>query len=80
MSESKTRDHIQIKIMMPNLIQEHPASSKAPIQDMKDIDVLCTLKIYIESQIWNIGQWPYPNQDQDAKPQSATFSVLQSPK
>ena len=25
-------------------------------------------------------QWPYPNQDPDAKPKSGTYSVLQSPK
>ena len=34
--------------------------------------------------IWDHGcikdQQPYPNQDQDAKPQSGTSSVLQSPK
>ena len=30
---SKTTDHIQIKIKMPNSSQEPPASSKAPNQD-----------------------------------------------
>merc|ERR1712081_41766 len=80
----KTSDHIQIKTKMPNPIQEPPASSKAPNQDLKDMDVLCTLKIKIKSQ--NLDhqyikdQGPYPNQDQDAKPQSGTSSVLQSPK
>ena len=46
----KTSGHIQIKIKMPNPSQEPPASSKAPNQDLKDIDVLCTTKIKIESQ------------------------------
>ena len=46
----KTSDHIKIKIKMPNPSQEPPASSKAPNEDFKDMDVLCTLKIKIESQ------------------------------
>ena len=45
---SKTSDHIQIKIKMPNPGQELPASFKAPSQDLKDMDVLCTYKIKIE--------------------------------
>ena len=48
MGLSKTSDHIQINIKMPNPSQEPPASSKAPNGDLKDIDVLCTLKIKIE--------------------------------
>ena len=58
--------------------------SKAPNQDLKDMDDLCILKNKIESQnldhrcIKDHG--PYPNQDQDAKPQSGTSSILQSPK
>ena len=47
---SKTGDHIQIKIKMPNPSQEPPASSKAPNEDLKDMDILCTFKIKIESQ------------------------------
>ena len=35
---------------MPNPSQELPASSKAPNEDLKDMDVLCTFKIKIESQ------------------------------
>ena len=49
MGVSKTSDHIQIKIKMPNPSQEPPASSKAPNDDLKDMDVLCTFKIKIES-------------------------------
>ena len=84
MGASKTSDHIQIKIKMPNSSQEPPASSKAPNKDFKDMDVLCTFKIKIESQNSDHGyikdQWPYPYQYQDAKPQSGTSSVLQNPK
>merc|ERR1712081_165470 len=80
----KTSDHIQINIRMPNPSQEPPASSKAPNEDLKDMDLLCTFKIKIESQNLAYGctkyQRPYPNQYQDAKPQSGTSSVLQSPK
>ena len=50
MGVPKTSDHIQINIRMPNPSQEPPASSKAPDQDLKDMDVLCTFKIKIESQ------------------------------
>ena len=68
---------------MPNPSHDPPGSSKAPNQDLKDMDVLCTFKIKIESQNSEYGctedQWPYPNQYQDAKPQSGTSSVLQAP-
>ena len=57
---------------------------KAPNQDVKDMDVLCTFIIKIESQKFEYrctkDQWQYPNEYQDAKPQSGTSSVLQSPK
>ena len=62
--------------------QGPPASSK-PHEDLKDMDVLGTFKIMLESQNSDHGciqdQGPYPNQDQDAKPQSGTSSILQSP-
>ena len=84
MGVSETSDHILIKNKIPDSSQEPPASSKAPNEDLKDMDVLCTFKIKIECQNLDHGcvrdQWPYPNQDQDAKPQSGTSSVLQSPK
>ena len=48
------------------------------------MDVLCTFKIKIESQNLDHGctnnQWPYPNQDPDAKPWSGISSIFQSPK
>ena len=79
----KTSDPIQINTKMPNPSQEPPASSKAPNQDLKDMDVLCTFKIKIESQNsahWcTKDQWPYPNQDQDAKLQWGTSGILKSP-
>ena len=69
---------------MPNPSQQPPGSSKAPNEDLKDMDFLCTFKIKVESQNSDHGyikdQWPYPNQYLDAKPQSGTSSVLQSPK
>ena len=84
MGVSKTSDHIQIKIKMPNPSQEPPASSEAPNEDLKDIDVLCTFKITIVSQ--NLDhryikdQWPYQNQDENAKLKSGTYYILRSPK
>ena len=62
---SKTSVHVQIKIKMPNPSQEPPATSKAPNEDLKDMDVLCTFKIKIESQNLDHGfikdELPYPN-------------------
>ena len=84
MGISKTSDHNQIKKKIPNPNQETPASSKAPNKDLKDMDVLCTFKIKIESQNLDHGfikdQLPHPIQDKDAKPQSGTSSFLQTPK
>ena len=83
-SVSKTSDHIQIKIKMPNPSQEPPESSKAQSQDLKEINVLCTLKIKINSHhsghLYIKERQPYLNQDHHAKPQSGTSRVLQSPK
>ena len=42
-------------IQMPNHSQEPPASSKAPDQDLKDMDVLRTFKVKIESKILIMG-------------------------
>ena len=84
MGVSKTIDNNQIKIKMQNPRQEPPVSFKAPNEDLKDMDVLCTFKIKIERQNLEQGcikdQWSYPNQDQDAKPQAGISSILQSPK
>ena len=81
MGVPKTSAHIQIKVRMQNPSQEPPASSKAPNQDLKDMDDLCTFKIKIGS--WNLEYecikdwWPCLNQDQDAKPQSGTSNIIQ---
>ena len=59
-------------IKMPNPSQEPPVSFKAPNETLKDMYVLHNFNIKIESQNLNHGyikdQWPYSNQDQDAKP------------
>ena len=47
----KTSDNIQIENKMQNSSQEPPASSKAPNQDLKDMDVLCTFKMKIKTEI-----------------------------
>ena len=84
MDLSKTSDHIQIKIKMPSTSQEPPASSIAPNKDFKDMDSLCTFRIKIGSQNLEYectkDQRPYQNQYNDAKPQSGTSSLLNSPK
>ena len=84
MGVSKTSNNIQIKIMMPKPSPEPPASLTTQNEDLKDMDVLCTFKIKIQSQNLECGcindQWQYSNQDQDAKPQSGTSSILESPK
>ena len=51
---SKISDHIQINIKMPKPSQEPPASSKAQNEDCKDIDVICTFKIKIESKFGSL--------------------------
>ena len=84
MGIQKTIDYIQIKSKMQNPNQEPPMSSKALNKDLKDMDVLWTFKIEIQSQNLDHGcikdQWLYPNHEQDAKPKSGTSSILQSPK
>ena len=55
MGVQKTSDHIQIKVMMLNSSQEPPSSSKAQYQDLKNVDVLWTFKIKIESRILDAG-------------------------
>ena len=50
MDISKTIDHIKIMIKMPNLSQEPPASFTTLNRDLRDMDVLCLLKLKIDSQ------------------------------
>ena len=55
MGISKTSNYI-LKIKMPNPSQEPPASSTAPKEDLKDMDVLCIFKMKIEQKF---GPWIY---------------------
>ena len=55
MGVQNTSDQIKINIKMSSPSQEPPMSSKALNQDLKGIDVLCTLKINIGSKLWNMG-------------------------
>ena len=67
MDVPKNSGHIQIKIKMTNPSQEPPVFSKVSYQDFKDIDVLYTFKIKIESQILEHecikDRRPYPDHD-----------------
>ena len=49
MGVSKTDDHIQIMIKMPKPNHEHPTPFKAPGRDLKEMIIICTFKIKIES-------------------------------
>ena len=71
MDVSNTSEHIQIEIKMPNPIQEPPPSSKAPNEDLKDMDVLCTFKINVDNQNSEHG-WLYANQVKESQTLSAT--------
>ena len=55
MAVSKTSGHIQIKINILTPSQKPPAPNKAPNQDLKDMDDLCTFKIKEESK--NLDYW-----------------------
>ena len=48
-SPSEHEDSLKINIKMPNPSQEPPASFKAPNEDLKDMDFLCTFKIKVKS-------------------------------
>ena len=56
MGVSKTNGRIKIMINKSNSSQKPPASSKAPNEDLKYMDVLSNIKIKIESQ--NLDQRP----------------------
>ena len=83
MGVSETSDHIVINIKMPNPSQEPPVSSKTPNHDLQDMSVLYTFKIKLESQNFEHrcikDQLPYPNQNQDDKPESGTSRTPQKP-
>ena len=85
-------DHWYIKCQWPYRHKDQDARPqsgtsrilKALNKDLKDMDDLCTFKIKIESQKSEYGctkdHLSYPNQDEDARPQSGTSRVLHSPK
>ena len=53
--ELKISDHISINTKMPNPNQEYQASSNAQNQALKNMDVLCTFKVKIDSRNWDHG-------------------------
>ena len=55
MGVSKTSNPIKTNIKKLNPSKEPAASSKAPNEDLKDMNVLCTSKIKIESQNLDYG-------------------------
>ena len=55
MGVSKTNDHIQIKIKMPNPSQEPPASSKAPNEELKEWIFFAPSKSRQRAKIWIKG-------------------------
>ena len=79
-NQHREPNHIQIKIKIPNRSQEPPV----PNLGLKDMNVLGTFKVKIESQNMECGciniQLPYANKYQDSRPKSGTSSCLKSPK
>jgi len=68
---------------MQNPNQELPVSSKAPNQDLKDMDVLCTFKIKIVSpnleHVCTKDQQFYTDQEKDVKPHPGTYVFSKAP-
>ena len=57
--------------------QEPPASSKAPNENIIDMEVISTFQINLEWDKRSIkSQGLYSSHDQDAKPKSESFSLL----
>ena len=69
---------------MPNPRQVPPVSSKAPNEDSKDMDVLFTFKINIESknldQKYIKYQWSYPNKMKMPNPSQEPPASSKAPK
>ena len=61
MGVPKTSDPISIKIKMPNPSQDPPAFSRAPNQDIKDMDVLGAFKIKVEGKNLEHGSTKDPD-------------------
>ena len=68
---------------MQNPSQEPPASSKTQNQDLKDMGILCTFKIKIDSQ--NLehrcfkDQLSFPNKDQNQNPSQEPLASSKAP-
>ena len=73
---------MEIKIKRPNSSQEPQAPTKAPNQDLKDMDILCNFKIKIKSHNMDVTKTSdhIQIQDQDVNSQLETYSILKSPK
>ena len=84
MDISKTSDLIKIKIKIPNPSQEPPASSKAPNDDLNEMNDLCTIKIKINMPNTNLKLglkghgWSLHLQNEDREPQFGSW-VYQRP-
>ena len=80
MGVSKTRDHIQIKITIPNPYNVF----QCPKVGLNGLE--CSLHLQYQDREPKSDHgcikdhWPYPNDNKDAKPQSGPSSILQSPK
>ena len=73
-------DHIRIKIKIPNPSQESPVSSQPKIRTERTWMFSASSKSrYIQNSVHGCTkvQWPYKIQDQGAKPESGTSSILQ---
>ena len=56
MGVSKTSDHIQVNIWLPNSHHEPPMFSKAPNHDLKDMDVFCSTEDYTHLMEINLSK------------------------
>ena len=60
---------------MPNPCQEPLASYKASNQDLKEMNLLCTFKIKIESQNLEHGCMPNRIQESPASPKARSYDM-----
>ena len=72
MCVSKTSDHLQIKMKMLDLSQKPQVSSKAPKEDLRNLQN--QERQYSENGCIK-DQLLYSDQDQDAKPQSGPLHI-----
>ena len=83
MGVPKTSDRMEIKIKTQNPSQEPPVPIEAPNKDLKDMDVLCTIKIKMKSKNFDHGyiqdQGQYLIQDRYAKPSQEPIASSKAP-